>query len=96
MFLREVLKLNMGNTDKYSKLDGSVHLNKDNVLERLNILFEKAGFDEHLNKYEFPEILLEEASEGVKNDVCTKTNPFVPGLDVIGEIVRRLSNVKNR
>jgi len=95
-FLIDILDTNMKNTDKYKKLNGTVYLNTNNVLERLKEVFEKAGFDYHKKRFDFSKTNIDEAAEKIRNDVCTKTNPFIPSIENIKEIIRRLQDVQDR
>ena len=95
VFMIEGLKANMKNTDAYSKLDQSLFLKRDNLIETLQRLFREFGFEEHLKNIEFSTEDPDAASDAIMRDACTKTNPFMPTQEQVKEILGRL-DVRNR
>ncbi len=92
-FFVNTIKLNIGKTDKYEKLRGSLFFKDGDIVGKITDLFKKLGFYEYYKKLDLGKIDIKEAAEKIKNDVCTKTNPYNPSLE---EIVNILSAVGTR
>lgn len=84
-FLIPVLKLNIGNTDKYKKIESIPGFSSSNLIEKIEDLYNKLSITA---KFHFKDNA-EKTSEEIKKDICTLTNPFPPANNQIQEILER-------
>ncbi len=82
-FLPSVLEFNMGKTDKYEKLRETVFFRDGDIAEKLSGLMRQIGFHDYHRKLDFSPIDIDAAAESIRNDVCTKTNPYNPSVEDI-------------
>jgi alcohol dehydrogenase class IV len=94
VFLRPVLEMNMKKSGSYAKLERSC-LGSD-ILERLWGIMERKEMKGFLEGLDLSAEDEGKAAERIRSDVCTRTNPFMPGLEEIEGIIRSLSHAKDR
>jgi alcohol dehydrogenase class IV len=92
-FLIDVLKLNMQKTDRYEKLRNSGFFSDGDITGRLKELMKSVGFYEHYKKPDLGSFDLDLVADRIKNDVCTKTNPYNPSQDDIKDIINNVNKV---
>lgn len=88
-FLIPVTDFNLkNNPEAYQKLYRSGLFEEGRLIEDLEVLFDNIGFSRE------PEIDVHKdlAADAVKNDVCTKTNPYRPSQDEIRKIISDMRN----
>ena len=76
------------NTDKYEKLNQLKSLSSDNLLFKLQNLFNE--FKIEPEKIQIS-VNLEEVAQLIKKDICTFTNPYSPTIEDIVEILNKHS-----
>ncbi len=89
-FMLPVVGFNMGKTDKYGKLRSATFFSEGDIIAKLSGLLKEVGFLGYHDKLDLSSLDLDAAAECIKNDVCTKTNPYNPGADEIRELLGSL------
>jgi 1-propanol dehydrogenase len=86
-FILDVVRFNMGKTDKLGKLKKAAFFRDGDVIGQLSGLLREVGFKDYSMTLDFSSVDMDEAAESIKNDACTKTNPYNPSVDDIRELL---------
>lgn len=90
MWLIEGLKMNVANCEVYNKLDDCKHVGRENLIEKCSRLFVECGFDNSKAIEKARGVMVEQISEDILRDVCTKTNPFMPKKEDVEGLIREV------
>jgi alcohol dehydrogenase class IV len=82
-FLPDVVRFNMEKSEKCMKLRNSAFLGDGDVVGKLSGLLGQVGFADYRKQLDFSSVDIDAASLSIKNDVCTKTNPYNPSVEEI-------------
>ncbi len=87
IFLKDVVELNLENSDAGKKLPKAGQLTKKKLVQGIDRIFKAFGIME--SKIEVESFDVKKCVEHVKKDACTLTNPFRPSEEQIEAIIKK-------